>query len=62
MKTKKQKSAVMNRTNSFFGVTKGVEVVIKRIYFYNGEHYLKGLRLDNNEIVDLPYIFFDDIN
>lgn len=59
MKTKQTKIVKMNRTSDFWGTQEGVEVVVKREYFYNGEFHTKGIRLDNNEIVNLPSIFFN---
>lgn len=62
MKTAKAKTAkiyTMNRTSDFWETTEGVQVSVKREYFYNGESWVNGIRLDNNQLVKLPSVFLD---
>jgi hypothetical protein len=59
MKTKQQKIATMCKTSDYWKTTEGVKVIVKKYYWFNGEVHLIGVRLDNNEIVDLPDMFFN---
>jgi len=59
MKTKQQKIATMSFNSDYWNTTEGVKVIVKKYYWFNGEVYLIGVRLDNNEVVDLPDMFFN---
>ena len=58
MKTKQQEIATMSFTSDYWKTIEGVQVIVKKYYWFNGEYYLRGVRLDNNEKVDLPDVFF----
>jgi len=60
MKAKQQEIAIMSFTSEFWGTIKGTQVIVKRYYWFNGEHYLVGTRLDNNQNVNLPDVFFNE--
>ena len=60
MKTKQQEIATMSFTSDFWGTIKGTQVIVKRYYWFNGEYHLIGIRLDNNQKVDLPDVFFNE--
>jgi hypothetical protein len=59
MKTKEQKIVTMSKTSTYWNTTEGIKVIVKKYYWFNGEVHLIGIRLDTNETVDLPDMFFN---
>lgn len=48
---------VATETNFVFGIVKGMQISVHRIYFRNGEHHL--VAVVNGERVEYPAIFFE---
>ena len=53
------KQIITKDTSAFWETKKDEVFTVKKIYFYEGEHYVKAF--NDNRQIDLPYVFFDKL-
>ena len=53
------KQIITKDTSAFWETKKDEVFTVKKIYFYEGEHYVKAF--NDNRQIDLPYVFFNKL-
>tara|TARA_R100000697_G_scaffold112604_1_gene130320 strand:+ start:31 stop:207 length:177 start_codon:yes stop_codon:yes gene_type:complete len=56
---KKENKIITKDTSEFWKTKKGEIFIVRKIYWYNGEHHVKAFNEDRE--IDLPYVFFDRV-